>query len=176
MSAIAFWLFGRSAAGKSTLSRILSAELRRSGRPVVELDGDQMRAGLSKDLGFSADDRTENHRRLAELARLISDQETSVVVSSMAPLALHRRLAGGILGTRVRWIHVDATLETCIRRDPKQLYQRARTGIVSQLLEFPFEAPAPDEPMLRLVTDQDSVEATARHLIVWATAQLDSPA
>ena len=176
MPPIAFWLFGRSAAGKTTLANLLSAEIRRAGRPVVELDGDQLRAGLSRDLGFSAEARTENHRRLAELARLISDQEAVVVVSSMAPLAMHRKLAADILGTRVRWVHVDATLETCIRRDPKQLYHRARTGSVSQLLEFPFDAPAPDEPVLRLVTDLDSVEETARRLIDWARPQIDSAA
>ena len=158
------------------MSQVLSGEIRRSGRPVVELDGDQIRAGLSQDLGFSAEDRTENHRRLAELARLISDQSTVVVVSSMAPLALHRKLAGDILGERVRWVHVDATLETCIRRDPKRLYHRARTGSVSQLLEFPFEAPNPDEPVLHLVTDLDSVEETARRLVDWAGPQIDSAA
>jgi adenylylsulfate kinase-like enzyme len=171
MGAIVFWLFGRSAAGKTTLASRLLVELRAAGQPVVELDGDQMRAGLSSDLGFSAEARLENHRRLAEVAKLISDQGVMVVVASMAPLSAHRTLVGSILGDRLRWVHVDASLETCIERDPKRLYQRARAGGVPLLLEFPFDAPAPGDRMLHLVTDSESVEQTAHRLIEWARTQ-----
>lgn len=172
MSAIVFWLFGRSAAGKTTLASALIRDLRAGGRAVLELDGDQMRAGLSSDLGFSAEARSENHRRLAEVARLVSDQGVMVVVASMAPLAAHRALVDSILGERMRWVHVDASLETCIERDPKQLYRRARSGGVSLLLEFPFDTPELDAPMLHLTTDVETVEQTSRRLIDWARSQL----
>lgn len=171
MAAIVFWLFGRSAAGKTTLASKLLGELRAAGKPVVELDGDQMRAGLSSDLGFSAGARLENHRRLAEVAKLISDQGVLVVVASMAPLSAHRTLVDSILGDRLRWVHVDASLETCIERDPKRLYQRARAGGVPLLLEFPFDAPTESVRMLHLVTDAESVEQTAHRLIEWARLQ-----
>ena len=172
MSAIVFWLFGRSAAGKTTLASALIRNLRAGGPPVLELDGDQMRAGLSSDLGFSAEARSENHRRLAEVARLVSDQGVMVVVASMAPLAAHRALVDTILGGRLRWVHVDASLETCIERDPKQLYRRAKSGGVSLLLEFPFESPELDARMLHLTTDVETVEQTSRRLIDWARSQL----
>lgn len=172
MAALIFWLFGRSAAGKTTLSSLLCDEVRSRGIPVLALDGDQLRAGLSSDLGFSAEARTENHRRLAEIARLVSDQGTVVVVASMAPLKRHRDLANEILGARVRWVHVDASLETCIRRDPKQLYRRAQAGSVSLLLEFPFEAPEEQPNLLRVQTDTESVQTTAEGLIRWARGEL----
>lgn len=171
MGAMVFWLFGRSAAGKTTLASRLLVELRAAGKPVVELDGDQMRAGLSSDLGFSAEARLENHRRLAEVAKLISDQGVMVVVASMAPLLAHRTVADSILGDRLRWVHVDASLETCIGRDPKRLYQRARDGGVPLLLEFPFDTPSQDARLLHLVTDTEPVETTAHRLIEWALAQ-----
>jgi len=172
MAALVFWLFGRSAAGKTTLSSRLGEDLRSRGIPVLVLDGDQLRAGLSSDLGFSAEARTENHRRLAEIARLVSEQDTVVVVASMAPLKRHRELAGEILGTRLRWVHVDASLETCIRRDPKQLYRRAQAGSVSLLLEFPFEAPEAQPNLLWVQTDTESVQSTAAGLIRWVRAEL----
>ena len=172
MSAIVFWLFGRSAAGKTTLASALIRDLRAGGRPVLELDGDQMRAGLSSDLGFSAEARSENHRRLAEVARLVSEQGVMVVVASMAPLAAHRAIVDSILGARLRWVHVDASLETCIERDPKQLYRRAKSGAVSLLLEFPFENPELDARMLHLTTDVETVEQTSCRLIDWARSQL----
>lgn len=167
-----FWFMGRSAAGKTTLASRLVAEFRSSGRVVVQLDGDQWRAGLSQDLGFSAEARTENHRRLAEVAKLLSEQGILVVVASMAPLELHRSLAETILGERVRWVFVDASLETCIRRDPKRLYQQARAGRVTQLLEFPFESPVDHPALLRLVTDSESIEVSLNRLLDWTQPQL----
>ncbi len=169
-----FWFMGRSAAGKSTLASRLVSELRSCGRRVVQLDGDQWRAGLSKDLGFSAEARTENHRRLAEVAKLISDQGILVVVASMAPLELHRALAEKILEERVRWVFVDASLDTCIRRDPKRLYQQAQAGRVTQLLEFPFEPPVDRPALLRLVTDSESVQVSMDRLRSWMNLQLPS--
>lgn len=169
-----FWFMGRSAAGKTTLASRLVAEFRSGGRKVVQLDGDQWRAGLSRDLGFSAEARTENHRRLAEVAKLISDQGILVVVASMAPMELHRSLAEKILEERVRWIFVDASLETCIRRDPKRLYQQAQAGRVTQLLEFPYEPPIDRPALLHLVTDFEPIQVTMERLRNWVNVQLPS--
>lgn len=169
-----FWFIGRSAAGKTTLASRSVDELRSRGKAVVQLDGDQWRAGLSRDLGFSAEARTENHRRLAEVAKLISDQGILVVVASMGPLELHRSLAEKILGERVRWVFVDASLETCIRRDPKRLYQHALAGRVTQLLEFPFEPPVDRPGLLHLVTDFEPIQVTSDRLRTWVNLQLTS--
>ena len=174
ITAPVFWFIGRSAAGKTTLASRSVDELRSRGVAVVQLDGDQWRAGLSRDLGFSAEARTENHRRLAEVAKLISDQGILVMVASMGPLELHRSLAEKILGERVRWVFVDASLETCIRRDPKRLYQQALAGRVTQLLEFPFEPPVGRPAMLHLVTDFEPIQVTMGRLRNWVNVQLPS--
>jgi adenylylsulfate kinase-like enzyme len=140
-----FWLFGRSGAGKTTLALRLREGLLNRKIPVVYLDGDEMRATLCSDLGFRPEARLENHRRIAETARLLAGQDFNVVVSTMAPEYPQRDLVARILGGLLVWFYVDAPLEVCMARDPKGIYQRARAGQLGQLIDYPFDAPRPHE-------------------------------
>ena len=145
MSIKVFWLYGRSGAGKTTLARHLHRALLDRKIPVFYLDGDDLRSGLCADLAFTPEARLENHRRLAEVAKLAADQNFNVVVSSMAPQHGHRDVVRQILGERLNWIYVDAPLDVCIQRDPKGLYRRAQAGKLDQLINYPFDEPRPGE-------------------------------
>jgi adenylyl-sulfate kinase len=140
-----FWLFGRSGAGKTTLALRLRAGLADRNIPVIYLDGDEMRSTLSSDLGFKPEARLENHRRIAEIARLLTQQGMNVVVSTMAPEYQQRDLVSGILGPNLVWFYVHAPLAVCIERDPKGIYRRAQAGQIKLLIDYPFEAPRPQE-------------------------------
>ena len=113
--------------------------------PVVCLDGDEMRATLCSDLGFKSEARLENHRRIAEIARLLNNQDLNVVVATMAPEHLHRDTVAKILGRHLVWFYIHAPLDVCIERDPKGLYKRALAGQIQQLTNYPFEPPRPAE-------------------------------
>lgn len=115
------------------------------GLPVFLLDGDEMRSGLCSDLGFTTEARAENHRRIAEVAKLAAEQGFNVVVATMAPQHGQRDVVAEALGRKLVWIYVHASLDVCIQRDPKGLYSRARAGKVQRLTEFPFDAPRPEE-------------------------------
>ena len=140
-----FWLFGRSGAGKTTLGGRLARSLQDRNLPVVYLDGDDLRATLCSDLGFTPEARLENHRRIAEVARLLSRQGMNAVVATMAPEQLHRDAVSRSLGATLVWFYIHAPLALCIERDPKGIYKRAQEGKIQHLIEYPFEAPRPAE-------------------------------
>jgi adenylylsulfate kinase len=140
-----FWLFGRSGAGKTTLAHRLRDGMLDRKIPVVYLDGDEMRSALCSDLGFKSEARLENHRRIAEIARMLAKQELNVVVSTMAPEHQQRDLASQILGEKLVWFYIHAPLDVCMARDPKGIYKRALEGQIKQLINYPFEAPRPLE-------------------------------
>jgi adenylyl-sulfate kinase len=140
-----FWLFGRSGAGKTTLAIRLRDGLATRKIPVVYLDGDDLRSTLCSDLGFKSEARLENHRRIAEIARLLTEQGLNVVVSTMAPEHQQRDLVAKILGDRLMWFYIHAPLDICMARDPKGLYKRALQGQVKQLINYPFDVPRPQE-------------------------------
>lgn len=162
-----FWLTGLSGSGKSTLARAAETRLFADGVDVTVLDGDTLRAGLCKDLGFSEADRTENVRRAAEVARLLRDAGQVVIVALISPLRSDRDLARQIIGDGFEEVFVDADLGTCEQRDPKGLYAAARAGKISGFtgIDAPYEAPA--TPALRLVTGKDSVEAATKTLVTF---------
>ena len=167
-----FWLFGRCGAGKTTLARKLCEGLADRGIPVFSLDGDEMRSGLCSDLGFNSEARVENHRRIAEVARLAAEQGMNVVVATMAPQHSQRDVAAGVLGQRLVWIYIHAPLNVCIERDPKGLYQRAKTGKVQDLLSFPFEVPRPHERENYIDTVAENVEGCYNSILELAQSQL----
>ena len=137
------WLFGLPSSGKTTLSKALRDYFQRNGKQVVLLDGDEFRAGVCEDLGFSDADRLENLRRAANLAKLIAEQDHLVICSFVTPKEHHRQRVRQVLKGDVRFVHIDCPLDTCVTRDVKGLYAKAAarkmTGMTGTQDEF--EAP-----------------------------------
>lgn len=166
-----FWLFGLSGAGKSTLAIHLTAGLRAMGRPVLALDGDELRAGLCRGLGFSDGDRVENLRRAAEAAKLGLKSGLDVVAAFITPQESHRAMVAALLpAPALSFIHVSAPLSICQQRDVKGLYARARDGTVPQMtgLSAPFEPPTPGQAHLTIQTAAESAAASAARLLEYA--------
>lgn len=139
------WLTGLSGSGKSTLANKLSRELYHLGRPHAVLDGDNLRLGLNRDLGFSESDRNENIRRTAEAARLMSDSGLIVIVAMITPTHGDRALAKKIVGDdRFNLVFVNTPIEVCEQRDPKGLYEKARSGSLQNFtgVSAPFDIPS----------------------------------
>jgi adenylyl-sulfate kinase len=139
-----FWLTGLSGAGKSTLAYALEHELISNGRACYVLDGDNVRHGLNRDLGFSANERSENIRRIAEVAKLMNDAGLIVITAFISPYVADRELARQIIGTDYFVeIHISTPLEACEKRDVKGMYQRARKGEIADFtgISSPYEPP-----------------------------------
>jgi adenylylsulfate kinase-like enzyme len=160
-----FWLFGRSGVGKTTLGRRLHLALANRKVPVLYLDGDDMRSGLCSDLSFTYQARMENHRRIAEVAKIAAEQNLNVVVSTMAPEHSQRDVVAQVLGERLVWIYIHAPLEVCIQRDPKGLYRRAQAGQLDKLLNFPFDPPRPEEQKHFIDTVAKNVESASQSIL-----------
>ncbi|HUO00900.1 MAG TPA: adenylyl-sulfate kinase [Bradyrhizobium sp.] len=160
------WLTGLSGAGKSTIANIVERKLTLAGRHCYIIDGDNIRHGVNKDLGFTAADRVENMRRVAEIARLLADAGLIVIVSLISPFVRERAMAREIIGEMdFLEVFVDAPLAVCEARDPKHLYAKARTGAIVNFtgIDAPYEPPP--EPDLVLHTADNSPDALAEHLI-----------
>lgn len=170
-----FWLFGLSGAGKSTLAGHLIQTLRKRGLGVLALDGDELRAGLCKGLGFTDADRAENLRRAAEAARLGLASQLSVVASFITPLETHRQLVTGILAPRLSLIYVDAPLTVCRRRDVKGLYANANAGKVPLMTGVGSGFEAPSQADLTLPTDQMDISTCNARLVAFALSRLAPP-
>jgi adenylylsulfate kinase len=138
------WFTGLSAAGKSTLAFDLDAALHQRGRASYVLDGDNVRHGLNRDLGFTPADRTDNIRRIAEVARLMNEAGLIVLTAFISPYRADRELARQIIGeANFLEIHVSTPLAVCEARDPKSLYRKARRGEIGEFtgVSAPYEAP-----------------------------------
>lgn len=147
------WFTGLSGAGKSTLANLLEKRLAAEGRHTYILDGDNVRLGLNRDLGFTEADRVENIRRVAEVARLMVDAGLIVIVSFISPYRSERELARGLFAPgNFLEIFLDAPLETCEARDPKGLYARARSGELRNFTGVESAYEPPENPDLRLDT------------------------
>ena len=175
-SAGTLWLTGLSGAGKSAIAAAVEQRLARDGVPCITLDGDRIRTGLNRDLSFSAEDRRENVRRIAEVARLFNEAGFVVLVPVISPFAADRALARQIVGAeRFREVWVDAPLEVCEARDVKGLYRRARTGEVPEFtgISSPYEPPA--HPDLIVKTSEISLEEAAARVLalVSGTASME---
>ncbi len=138
------WFTGLSGSGKSTVANLVEKRLTAEGRHAYILDGDNVRHGLNKDLGFTEEDRVENIRRVAEVARLMADSGLIILVSFISPFRNERRLAREIAGDiKFTEVYVNTSLEVCEARDPKGLYARARRGEIKNFtgISSPYEAP-----------------------------------
>jgi bifunctional enzyme CysN/CysC len=160
------WLTGLPGAGKSTIARLVEADLQRRGNHAYVLDGDNIRRGLNCDLGFTDADRVENVRRVAEVARLMVDAGLIVIVAFISPFASGREMARSLIGEHAFFeVFIDAPLEVTEARDPKGLYRRARAGELANFtgIDSPYEPPqAPD---LHLDTVTLSPARAARAII-----------
>lgn len=162
---VTVWLTGLSASGKSTLAFALERHLVDIGHACYVLDGDNVRHTLNKDLGFSHEDRTENIRRIAEVARLMNDAGLIVITAFISPYRDDRRLAQQIVGSEhFIEIYVNTPIEACEARDPKGMYKRARAG---EILGFtgvnaPYEPP--ETPHLVIDTSSASLVECAEKL------------
>jgi bifunctional enzyme CysN/CysC len=160
------WFTGLSGAGKSTVADRLEQRLHGAGRHTYLLDGDNVRHGLNKDLGFTDHDRVENIRRVSEVARLMLDGGLIVLVSFISPFRSERRMARELVevGEFIE-IFVDTPLEVCEARDPKGLYKKARTGEIKNFTGIDSDYEPPEEAEIVLRADRDSADELADQIL-----------
>jgi len=153
---LVIWLCGLSGSGKSTIANATERILHQQGRATVILDGDNMRAGLNANLGFSDDDRLENIRRIAEVARLFAANGIITLVSAITPRGELRDVARGILGADFFEVYVRASYEACAARDVKGLYAKAAKG---EIAHFTGKDSSFEEPMQAdLILDSEKMD------------------
>ena len=162
------WMTGLSASGKSTIAVALEQVLLQQGKHAYRLDGDNIRHGLNKNLGFSAEDRAENIRRIGEVSKLFADAGIISIASFISPYTADRDLVRKLhedAGVAFIEVYVDLPLEVAESRDPKGLYKKARAGEIKGFtgIDDPYEAPA--NPELHLKTHEMSVEDSVRALL-----------
>jgi adenylylsulfate kinase len=168
-----FWFTGLSGSGKTVIAREVERTLADRGLLCTVIDGDLLRAGLNRDLGYTETDRQENVRRAAEVAAMFLEHGFIVLVPMITPYAssraqLRRRFADGNYAE----IYVRCPLDTCERRDPKGLYRRARTGEIEGLtgIDAPYEPPM--EPDLELDSERDSIDACTAAFVGFVETRL----
>jgi len=177
------WLTGLPGAGKSTLAKTFERKLfERGGAPVL-LDGDSLRAGLNSDLGFSPADRSENIRRIAQVAAHLKREGFVAIVAAVSPAAADRTQAREIVGERFFEVHVAAPLAVCEARDPKGHYRRARAGEIAVFtgVSAPYEVP--EAPDLSIPSDSLDASASAMQLeafleevgVIWPEGRVPEP-
>jgi adenylylsulfate kinase len=160
------WMTGLSGSGKSTLSRALERALFDMGCHVVVMDGDALRGGVCRDLGFSLNDRAENIRRAAEIARLFVESGAIVITAFISPLRMDREGARSLFSPDDFFeIYCDASLHVCEERDVKGLYQKARLGLIDEFtgISSPYEIPT--NPEFRARTSEQSVSVCTAMII-----------
>lgn len=160
------WFTGLSGAGKSTIADKLEQKLYQAGKRTYLLDGDNVRHGLNRDLGFSDEDRVENIRRIAEMSKLFVDAGLIVLVSFISPFKAERQMARELMedGEFIE-IFVDTPLAVCEERDPKGLYRKARAGEIRQFTGIDSAYEAPEAPELTLQADQHDPDVLADQII-----------
>jgi len=165
------WFTGLSGAGKSTIANLVERKLHALGRHTYLLDGDNLRHGLNRDLGFSEADRVENIRRVAEVAHLMLDAGLITLVAFISPFRAEREMARGLAGAGAFLeIYIDTPLELAERRDPKGLYQKARRGELKNFtgIDSPYEPPL--APELHIDTRRESAEEAAERIVDYLLA------
>ena len=160
------WFTGLSGAGKSTLANALEIQLHDQGKQTFLLDGDVVRQGLNQDLGFSDQDRIENIRRIAHVAKLMMDAGLIVICAFISPFKIERRLARDLAGeNRFIEIYLSTPMNVCEERDVKGLYQKARSGNLSNLSGIGSEYEPPEHAELTVDTSQESVDQAIEKIL-----------
>ncbi|MCL1598532.1 MAG: adenylyl-sulfate kinase [Actinomycetia bacterium] len=170
------WMTGLSGSGKSTIAHLAETLLVEQGRAAYTLDGDNVRHGLNADLGFTAEDRAENVRRVGEVARLMADAGLVVFAPLISPYRRDRaavRQAHDAAGIPFYEIHVATPLEVCEHRDPKGLYAKARAGEITRFtgIDDPYEPPLSPDLVLDTATEEPAVLARRLLMLVDTTQQ-----
>lgn len=156
--ACTIWMSGLSGAGKSTIANALEKRRYAMGKKTMILDGDNVRMGLNSNLGFSDEDRIENIRRIAEVAKLMNDAGLIVITAFISPYRQDRRNAKKIIGRDFREVYVSTSIEECEKRDVKGLYKAAREGKIAYFtgISSPYEVP--ENPDVTIDTEKMGVE------------------
>ena len=160
------WFTGLSGSGKSTLANLVEIGLHSKGVSTFSLDGDNIRQGINKDLSFAPQDRTENIRRIAEIGHLMVDAGVVTLAAFVSPYINDRDNVKNIVGAEnFIEIYVNTSLEECERRDVKGLYEKARAGEIKNMtgISAPYEAPV--NPDLEIITDNQTIEASAQTIL-----------
>ena len=163
---VVLWFTGLSGSGKSTVANEVAHKLHEREKLAYILDGDNIRHGLNKDLGFSPEDRKENIRRISEVANLFADAGLITITAFISPYAKDRNFCRELVGEgRFIEIYAKASLETCEKRDPKGMYKKARAGEIKEFtgINAPYEEP--ENPELITYTDKETVEESAKKVI-----------
>jgi adenylylsulfate kinase len=160
------WLTGLSASGKSTLAYAMERVLIDAGRACYVLDGDNIRHGLNRNLGFSTADRTENIRRIAEVAKLMNDAGLIVITAFISPMIADRTMAKEIIGaSHFKEVYVSTPLVACEARDPKGLYAQARAGKLAEFTGISADYEPPKSPELIIDTSSDALADNLKKLL-----------
>lgn len=163
---VILWFTGLSGSGKSTVANEVAHKLHEREKLAYILDGDNIRHGLNKDLGFSPEDRKENIRRISEVANLFADAGLITITAFISPYAKDRNFCRELAGEgRFLEIYAKASLETCEKRDPKGMYKKARAGEIKEFtgINAPYEEP--ENPELITDTDKETVEESAEKVL-----------
>jgi adenylyl-sulfate kinase len=165
MTAHTFWFYGLSGAGKSTYTKILASHLKNKSIPYHILDGDEIREGLCADLGFCSEDRKENIRRLRYVCNLLNSHGINVLVAVITPYEFMRRSNRNLIKNYIE-IFVDASIETCIKRDVKGLYKKALNGEIKNFTGFDDAFEMDTKYDIYIDTNNDNIsECTSKMLL-----------
>ena len=163
---VVLWFTGLSGSGKSTIANEVSYKLHSMKKLSYVLDGDNVRHGLNKNLGFSPEDRNENIRRISEVANLFADAGLIAITAFISPYRKYRNFCRELVGNgRFVEIYTKASLETCEKRDPKGMYKKARAGEIKDFtgINAPYEEP--ENPELVVDTDKETVDESAEKVM-----------
>ena len=168
------WFTGLSGSGKSTLANMIEVELHKKGLSTYTLDGDNIRQGINKNLSFTPEDRTENIRRIGEIANLMIDAGVITLAAFISPYIKDREGVIQIVGPdNFIEIYVNTSIEECERRDVKGLYKKARKGEIKNMtgISSPYEAPV--NPDFEVITDGQSVEESVDHILKFLNKKIN---
>ena len=171
---LVLWFYGLSGSGKSTLANLIEKRLFRKNVHTYSLDGDNIRHGINKNLGFSDEDRTENIRRIAEISKLFIDSGNVVIAAFITPLQDQREFLKEIIGhSFFIECFVDTSLEECEKRDVKGLYKKARAGEIKNFtgISAPFEKP--ESPDLIVKTENESIDNAVERILKYLEPKLE---
>jgi len=168
------WITSLSSSGKSTIANVVEQELYKKGIKTYTLDGDNIRKGINNDLTFSPEDRTENIRRIAEVANLMIDAGIVVLAAFVSPYKKDRENIKKIVkDVNFVEIYINASIEECERRDVKGLYKKAREGIIKNMTGITAPYEAPENPDIEINTENTSIESAVKCIIDYLTPKLE---